>query len=626
MALLTLSGIEQGYGGPLLLEDLQLRIEARERIALIGANGVGKSTLFGIISGDLQADAGELWRQPGLRLASMPQHFPADLQGTVREVVSGAWGALGDVLNQYHRLSRDPQATADTATLQQRIESLQGWEPDRHIDTVISRLSLDPGAEYTGLSGGYQRRVLLARALATDPELLLLDEPTNHLDLETIEWFEKMLLGFRGCVLFTTHDRQFLDHLASRIIELDRGRLRSWPGDYQNYLRRREERLHAEQLEQARFDKKLAREEIWIRQGIKARRTRNEGRVRKLIELRRLRETRREQPGTARMQAQQADASGKRVIEVLGVDAGYGDQLLLKNFSTLIQRGDRVAIMGPNGAGKTTVLKLLLGELAPLQGQVVRGTNLQLAYFDQHRRQLDPDLSVMDNVAHGKQEVSINGQPRHVIGYLQDFLFTPERARSPVSVLSGGERNRLLLARLFAKRSNLLVLDEPTNDLDVETLELLEDLLAEYTGTLLLVSHDRQFIDNVVTSTLVLEGGGRVGEYVGGYQDWQRQRPVNDPCVPRSGASRNQQTITSARKKPVKKLSYRQQQELDNLPGAIESLEARTGELQTRLAEPSFYRQGSAAIASVNDELKTAQDQLEHLYQRWSELEAISQR
>ncbi len=589
MALLSLKGIQQGYGGPLLLEDVQLQIEERERIALIGRNGVGKSTLFGIINGDIQADGGEIWRCQSLRVATLPQNFPADLNGSVRKVVAG---------------------------------TLEGWEHDHQIDKVITRLSLDPEADYTALSGGFQRRVLLARALSTDPDLLLLDEPTNHLDLETIEWFENMLNAYQGCVLFTTHDRRFLERLASRIVELDRGRVSSWPGDYRNYLRRREERLNAEQLENNRFDKKLAAEEIWIRQGIKARRTRNEGRVRQLEELRRQRQARRTQPGTVRMQVHQGDASGKRVIEVQDVDAGYGDQILLKNFSTLIQRGDRIAIIGPNGAGKTTLLKVLLGQLAPLRGEVIQGVKLRLAYFDQHRQQLDPNLSVFDNVAQGKQEVMINNRPRHVMSYLQDFLFSAPRARSPVSVLSGGERNRLLLARLFAQPSNLLVLDEPTNDLDLETLELLEDLLGEYSGTLLLVSHDRQFIDNIATSTLVLEGDGRIGDYVGGYQDWLRQRPQANKTAAQSQIKSPQQ---KPKPKTAKKLSYRQQRELDSLPASIELLEKKVGELQNQMSQSRFYQQDADSIASANAELQATQNKLNQRYQLWSELEALEQ-
>ncbi len=620
MALLTLKGIQHSYGGPPLLEDINLQIETRERIALIGVNGVGKSTLFGILSGTHQSDAGELWQRQGLRLAVMPQHFPADLKGSVREVICSEFGELGEDLNQYHRLNFVDHTTeiiTQQSKLQRRIEAVQGWESDQRVDEVISRLNLDAYAEYAALSGGYQRRVLLARALASDPELLLLDEPTNHLDLETIEWFEKMLLSFQGCVLFTTHDRRFLGHLATRIIELDRGSLSSWPGDYQNYLRRREERLHAEHLEKQRFDKKLAREEVWIRQGIKARRTRNEGRVRKLKALRRESEARRSAPGVVNMRVQKASASGKQVIEVREASAGYGDTLLIKDFSTMIQRGDRVAIMGPNGSGKTTLLKLLLGDLAPTQGEVIAGSNLKLAYFDQHRQQLDEHLSVMDNVAQGRQEVTISGQPKHIISYLQDFLFTPERARSPISVLSGGERNRLLLARLFAEPSNLLVMDEPTNDLDIETLELLEELLSEYTGTLLLVSHDRQFIDNIVTSTLVLEGHGRVGEYVGGYDDWIRQRS-EDARAERQ--ARKAPAVPKAKKSAIKR-SYKQQRELDLLPNAIEILESKTGELQVRMADSAFYKQDSDAIAATNNELKAAQDELAQLYQRWSELE-----
>jgi len=493
------------------------------------------------------------------------------------------------------------------------------------VAQVIEQLELPAQARFEALSGGMKRRVLLARALVRKPDILLLDEPTNHLDIASIAWLEGFLKSFAGSLLFITHDRGFLRALATRIVEIDRGRVTSWPGDYDNYLRRREERLHAEAQEQARFDRLLAQEEAWIRQGIKARRTRNEGRVRALKAMRAERARRREASGNVRMEVAQGGASGRKVIEMRGVGHGYGDRRLLEDASTTILRGDRIGIIGPNGSGKSTLLRILLGELQPERGEVVHGTGLQVAYFDQHRSQLDESLSALENVAEGREYVEINGARKHAIGYLQDFLFTPERARAPITRLSGGERNRLLLARLFAQPSNLLVMDEPTNDLDIETLELLEELLLEYPGTLLLVSHDRDFLDNVVTSTLVLEGEGRLGEYVGGYSDWLRQRrppPAQAQAPPAPAPVKPAPPTAPAAPPARRKLGYREARELEQLPARIEQLEAEIARRTDAMHDPGFYQQDGAAITAANLELARLQEELDAAYKRWEELES----
>ncbi|MBE2292319.1 MAG: ATP-binding cassette domain-containing protein, partial [Xanthomonadaceae bacterium] len=516
MPLISLQNVDYSVGGPLLLERADLSIEPGERIALIGRNGAGKSTLLKLIAGDLQPDDGQVRVQSGVRVARLEQEVPDGAEGSVFDTVAAGLGELGAWLAEFHRLSHaDGYDAAALARVQARIDGADGWALDRRVGEVLSRLELDGEAEFARLSGGMKRRVLLARALVSAPDLLLLDEPTNHLDIEAIDWLESFLGEWGGSVVFVTHDRRFLRALATRIVEIDRGRVSSWPGDWDNYLRRREERLHAEAQENARFDKLLVQEEAWIRQGIKARRTRDEGRVRRLKTLRAERAQRRELAGSVRMEAAQGASSGKKAIEARGVSFAWGERAVVRDFSTIVLRGDRIGLVGANGSGKTTLLKLLLGELQPQAGEVRLGTNLQVAYFDQYRAALREDWNAMENVAGGQDFVELNGSRKHVLAYLQDFLFTPERARAPITRLSGGERNRLLLARLFARPSNLLVMDEPTNDLDAETLELLEELLADYAGTLLLVSHDRDFLDNVVTSTLVMEGEGRVGEYVG---------------------------------------------------------------------------------------------------------------
>jgi len=634
MPLITLQNVDYGVGGPPLLEKADLAIEPGERIALIGRNGAGKSTLLKLVAGELQPDDGQVRVQAGVRIARLEQEVPQGTDGSVFDVVAGGLGETGGWLAEFHRLSHAAALDAPAlAAVQARIDAADGWSLDRRVGETLSRLELDGEAAFARLSGGMKRRVLLARALVSAPDLLLLDEPTNHLDIEAIDWLESFLREWSGSVMFVTHDRRFLRALATRIVEIDRGRVTSWPGDWDNYLRRREERLNAEAQENARFDKLLAQEEAWIRQGIKARRTRDEGRVRRLKAMRAERARRRELSGNVRMEAAQGESSGRKVIEVRDLCFAHGDQALVRGFSTTVLRGDRIGLVGPNGSGKTTLLKLLLGELAPQQGEVRLGTNLQVAYFDQYRAALREDWNAMENVAGGRDFVEVNGSRKHVLAYLQDFLFTPERARAPITRLSGGERNRLLLARLFAQPSNLLVMDEPTNDLDVETLELLEDLLADYAGTLLLVSHDRDFLDNVVTSTLVMEGGGRVGEYVGGYSDWVRQAGPAGPRPRASAAAAPTPTPTPAptpAQAPApasqpgtgrRKLSYKDARELEQLPARIEALEAELSALAAAMSEPGFYQQDAGAVAAHAQRMAATQEALDQAYARWAELD-----
>ncbi|HEY0231291.1 MAG TPA: ATP-binding cassette domain-containing protein [Dokdonella sp.] len=625
MSLVNLVNVDYSVGGPLLLEKVDLAIERNERVCIVGRNGAGKSTLLRLIAGEIRPDDGEVRVEGGVRIARLTQEVPHDLEGTIFDVVAGALGHLGQWLAEFHRLTHhldEPGAAEAMTAVQARIDAGNGWNLDQRVGNVLARLQLDEEAEFSALSGGMKRRVLLGRALVLDPDVLLLDEPTNHLDIEAIAWLEQLLLDFGGSVIFVTHDRRFLRALATRIVEIDRGQVTSWPGDYENYLRRREERLHAEAQAHALFDKKLAQEEVWIRQGIKARRTRNEGRVRALEAMRRERAQRRELGGNAKLQVGSAGSSGRRVIDVDAIRFAFGERVIVDGLTTTIQRGDRIGLIGANGSGKTTLLKLLLGELAPQAGEVRLGTNLEIAYFDQHRTHLREDRNALDNVSEGAEFIQINGARKHALGYLQDFLFSPERARAPITALSGGERNRLLLAKLFAKPSNLLVMDEPTNDLDVETLELLEELLAAYQGTLLLVSHDREFLDNVVTGTLALEGGGRVGEYVGGYTDWQRQSAPVATARKAERAPVKSAVETSAAATAKRKLTYKDARELELLPQRIETLEARMAQLSVAMQAPAFYQQDSAAITATNDELATLQRELDAAYARWQELDA----
>ena len=649
MSLITLQGVDYGVGGPLLLEAVDLAIEPNERVCIVGRNGAGKSTLLRLLAGDIVPDDGVLRREG--RVAGLAQEVPQGLAGSVFDVVALGLGEVGADLARYHHMLHDGDDIdmTELGNVQARIDAGNGWQIEQRVEQVISKLDLPEDAEFSALSGGMKRRVLLAQALVAAPDLLLLDEPTNHLDIESIAWLEEFLKNYGGSVVFVTHDRQFLRNLATRIIEIDRGQVTSWPGDYDNFLRRREERLHAEAQANALFDKKLAQEEIWIRQGIKARRTRNEGRVTALKKMRSERAERREQQGNVKLAAAGAEKSGKRVFEAKHVDFAYGDagqdaqvpqragspgaaRVLVKDFSTVIQRGDKVGLIGPNGSGKTTLLKLLLGQLQPDAGEIRIGTNLEVAFFDQLRGALREDWNALDNVSEGREFIEINGARKHVMGYLQDFLFSPDRALAPITKLSGGERNRLLLAKLFAKPSNLLVMDEPTNDLDVETLELLEELLADYPGTLILVSHDRAFIDNVVTSSLVMEGRGRVGEYVGGYSDWLRQRPIADRIAAAAAQSAPKLTPQVAPlPKPApppaapvaakRKLSFKEQRELDELPARIESLDSQIASLTAQIQDPAFYRQPADEVTATNARLAALQAELEQAYARWQALE-----
>jgi ATP-binding cassette subfamily F protein uup len=628
MALIQLRDVTLGYGGPPLLEGVELAIDPGERVCLVGRNGSGKTTLLRVLAGELEPDAGEMVRRQGLRVARLGQDVPEAVEGTVFDVVAAGLGGLGELVQRYHRLSHrlaeeGGEALLETlARVQHDLEAAGGWTLTQRVETVLSRLALDAEADFPGLSGGLKRRVMLARALVSEPDLLLLDEPTNHLDIDAIAWLEEFLLGFSGTLLFITHDRAFLGRLATRIVELDRGRITSWPGSFDVYQRGKQAALDAEAQEQARFDKRLAQEEAWIRQGIKARRTRNEGRVRALEQMRRERLARREQQGRVRLQVQDGERSGRLVVEAEAVEFGYGERPIIRGLTTTILRGDKVGIIGPNGAGKTTLLRLLLGDLAPRGGRIRHGTKLEVAYFDQLRARLDGERTVMDNLEHGSDQVTVNSQARHVLSYLQEFLFTPDRARTPVKALSGGERSRLLLARLFLRPANLLVLDEPTNDLDMETLELLESRLVEYPGTVLLVSHDRAFLDHVVTSTLVLEGQGRVGEYVGGYSDWLRQRPAPAAAAPVPAPA-----PAPAREKPrgrPAKLSYRDKRELEALPGHIEALEREQAELLERLSDPGFYQGPAEDIAAATTRLEILEAELTDAYGRWEALEAAT--
>jgi ABC transport system ATP-binding/permease protein len=607
MALISLQDVSLGFGGPLLLEKINLQIERGEMVGLLGRNGMGKSTLLKLFNGDLEAESGNVARQQGLRSAYLPQEVPEGMTGTVGEIVAAGMAGV---------------TAHDEETWQRQVQ----------IDQVISRMQLDAGAGFPVLSAGMKRRVLLGRALVRAPDLLLLDEPTNHLDIGAINWLEDFLVRWGGTLLFVTHDRVFLQRMATRIVELDRGRLFDWNCDYATFVQRKEAMLSAEAGQNAQFDKKLAQEEQWIRKGIEARRTRNEGRVRALKRLRDLRRERREQPGKVRMQIQEERRSGSLVIEVENLRYAYGEREIIHDFSTTIRRGDKVGIIGPNGSGKTTLLRLLMGELKPLSGEVEEGTNLEVAYFDQLRAQLDENRSVLDNVGQGRDTVTVGGKERNLIGYLEDFLFSADRVHAPISALSGGERSRLLLARLFARPANLLVMDEPTNDLDIETLEMLEDLLLAYSGTLLLVSHDRAFLNNLVTSTIVLDGAGGAKEYVGGYDDWLRQSQDESNVAPPELKARK--APLAAAPAPVengpRRLSYKEQRaleaqrlELAGLPGRIEALEVEQHRLSAAMADPAFYQRDSAEIAGAVSHLKQLEEDLAQAYRRWEELEAL---
>jgi len=630
MPLLRLSNVSIAFGTHALLKDAEFQLDAGERVGLLGRNGEGKSTLMKIIAGNIQADHGDIWRQPGLRLAWLEQTPDLPDDATIYDAVAGGLGDLGHWITRYHELSMtldgtDEKAMTEFGDLQHKLEAHNGWHFQQRVETTLSKLDLPGELKISGLSGGWKRRVALARALVIEPEVLLLDEPTNHLDFESITWLEEQLLNFQGAVLFVTHDRSFLQKLATRIVDLDRGNLVSWQGSYDDYLARKAAALEDESNQNAEFDKKLADEEVWIRQGVKARRTRNEGRVRALEKLRNERAQRRNTQGTSKMSLDRGDASGKKVIEVNDISFAYEDRQIISHFSTLIQRGDKIGLIGANGAGKSTLLKLLLKQLEPNRGTVEQGTKLEIAYFDQLRDQLDPEMTVADTVADGNDFVEIAGNQRHVMSYLGDFLFAPARARSPVKSLSGGEKNRLLLARLFTKASNLIVMDEPTNDLDLETLELLEEKLVEFDGTLLLVSHDRAFLDNVVTSVFVLDGTGDVDDFVGGYSDWMDHVKQAKQAEPVKAAKPEKPAAkTAAPTASKKKLSFKEQQELDSIPKLIADLEVQQAQLTQQTSAAEFYKQDQAVVAKTLDELKQIDTKLEQVYQRWDELEALA--
>ena len=629
MALIWMNDVSVSFGGPLLLDGASLRIEEGERIGLLGRNGAGKSTLLKLLNGDIPPDRGEIVKAGDIRVALLPQDIPDDLSGSVYDVVASGGQEHLDLLRQYHELATQLAGGSDEDLLkkleqvQHQLETSGAWHFHQQVEKVVTLTSLDENAEFRLLSAGMKRRVFLARALANDPDLLLLDEPTNHLDITSILWLEDFLLKFSKTIIFVTHDRAFLQKMATRIVEVDRSRLLSFDCDYGTYLERRQAMLDAEEKTWQEFDKKLAREEVWVRQGIKARRTRNEGRVRALKKLRLERELRRERAGNIRIAVQEADRSGRLVVDAQKIYFAFDENKIIENFSTTIIRGDRIGIIGPNGSGKTTLLRLLLGELTPQRGRLRLGAGLQVAYFDQLRAQLDEDRSLKDNIADGYENVFVNGAPRHIIGYLQDFLFPPEQVLSPVRALSGGERNRLLLAKLFSIPSNVLVLDEPTNDLDTETLEMLEQRLLEYSGTILLVSHDRAFLNNVVTSTIVFEGDGRLEEYVGGYDDWlnQRRKPAT-PLAPK--ATREEKPRRQKALQEKRKLSFKESRELEALPQAIEALEKEKAEIIAALSSPEFYtRSGPNQVSAANTRLEELEEELDLSYRRWEELEEL---
>ena len=641
---MSLSGVSLSFGHLPLVSGADLRVEPEERIAVIGRNGAGKSSLLRVIAGDVPPDAGSIWREPGLRVARLAQDVPAEGDRTVFDEIAGGLGELGALVSRYHdaavRVSSGGSADMDRlGALQHELEERDGWRLEQKVETVISRLSLPADRRVRDLSGGWRRRVLLGRALVSEPHLLLLDEPTNHLDIAAIRWLEDYLKQAPSALLFVTHDRAFLSALATRIVEIDRGRIVSWPGRYESYLEKKAAALEQEERDLERLDKKLQKEEAWLRRGVKARRTRDEGRVRDLMALREQRAAHRDAPGTVRLAIDDSEASGRLVFHAEHVGKSLGGVLVIRDYSQRIFRGDRVGLIGPNGAGKTTLLRLLVGELEPDEGRIRRGARIQVAYFDQQREQLDPDATVADSVADGNTTVVVNGQPKHVMGYLAEFLFARERAQSPVRSLSGGERNRLLLARLFAKPANVLVLDEPTNDLDLETLDLLEEAVAGFDGTVLLVSHDRVFLDNVVTSTLALETGQKPVEYIGGWSDYLRQsggerlrpeRGAKPPSESERGwgpasADKSRQNAAStdgARPSPNrKKLSFNEQREFDALPARIEAIEAEQRALKAEMEAPEFYRAGADRIKAVMDRIEAAAGEHEALLARWMELE-----
>ncbi len=634
MPYITLDNASLAFGHHPLLDQAAFQLDPGERVGLIGRNGAGKSSLLKVIAGESKLDDGTIWRAPGVRIVYVPQEPALVSTHTVFEAVAEGLGDLQKVLVEYHEVSHQMgEPDADIDALMQRMQDLQheldsknGWQSQAKVEAVLSRLSLDADTLVSKLSGGWRKRVALGRALVAEPEVLLLDEPTNHLDLQAIEWLEDLLLGFSGSVLFITHDRRFLDRLATRITELDRGNLTDFVGNFTNYQIKKEELLAVEATHAAKFDKVLAQEEVWIRQGIKARRTRNEGRVRRLEKLRLERAARRERQGSVKLMLDSGERSGKLVAELEDVKKSYGDRTLINGFTTRILRGDRIGLLGPNGVGKTTLLKLILGELEPDSGTIQRGTNLNIAYFDQMREQLDEEATLADTISPGSEFVQIGNERKHVISYLEDFLFPPQRSRSPVKSLSGGERNRLLLARLFARPANVLVLDEPTNDLDIETLELMESLLQEFEGTLFLVSHDRAFLENTVTQVIAFEGNGILSEFGGGYDDWQRftlQRLAEQAAEKtKVAASKGSNSKPATHKKSANKLGFRETQELESLPDKIEALEAQLSNINNNLADPDIYRDRPQEVQKLQAKLASVEIELSQALARWELLES----
>jgi ATP-binding cassette subfamily F protein uup len=625
MPLLRLDQASLAYGTHVLLDHVDLQLFRGQKIGLLGRNGAGKSSLLKIINGTNTIDSGDYWVRPGTKIATLSQELPDADDKTVYEVVAEGLHPIGDLLAQFHRLTAQDDIDFDElAKVQAQIDSLDGWSVENRVSTVLSQLELNADSLMKELSGGWRRRVALGQALVVEPDILILDEPTNHLDIEAIKWLEEQLQNFRGAMLFVTHDREFLQQIANNIIELDRGSLIAWEGSYQGFLNHKEAELAAEERANELFDKKLAQEEVWIRQGIKARRTRNEGRVRALKAMRDERMQRRERQGSATFSVEGADRSGKIVSELENVSLSYDGRTIIDNFSTVIMRGDKIGIIGANGAGKSTLIKLLLGKIQPNSGSVKLGTKIEVAYFDQLRESLDPTKNLVENVCEGRDFIEINGHKRHGISYLSDFLFSPERLRIPVGALSGGEQNRAILAKLFSKPANLLVLDEPTNDLDLETLELLEEILLNFEGTLLLVSHDRAFMNNVITSTISLDGSGKVREYVGGYDDWIRQGGTLSVAKQRPAKSATTKTSVEVKPKtkPAKKLSYKVQRELEQLPGIIEVLEAEIAELEGVVADPAFYDRDVTEQTAQFERISETQAKLDKALERWMELDA----
>jgi ATP-binding cassette subfamily F protein uup len=629
LPLLTLNELTIAFGDQKLLDGASLKIESGQRIGLIGRNGEGKSTLLRIIAGLVTADEGEVRLAQGSSVSMLDQSPVGESVRSVFDEVASGLGKTGEIIIKLRQASAAAGEDQDNLELQgelkQKLEAVEGWGLQAQVNKTLQKLGLNPDDNVASLSGGWQRRVALARALVSSPQILLLDEPTNHLDIETISWLEKQLSRFQGAMVIVTHDRTFLENIATSIVELDRGVLSRWPGSYADYLTRKQAFLENESRQNAEFDKKLAGEEKWIRKGIQARRTRNEGRVRALNKMRRERQQRRDSKSGVTFSLDSGNQSGKLVIEASNITFRYGDSPLVENFSARIVRGDRIGLIGPNGSGKSTLLGLLLGEFEPLNGTVRHGTRFEVGYFDQLRSELDLERTVIDTIGQGREEITVNGKHRHVISYLSDFLFTPARSRSPIKSLSGGERARVLLALLFSRPANVLVMDEPTNDLDIETLELLEELLLNYDGTLLLVSHDRKFLDNVVTSTICFEGNGVVREYVGGYSDWLRQSAGSGESSNRNSRPEKMRKATgefaASGAAAKKKLSYNQKRELDNLPERIELLEAEQAELTTKISDPDFYNQPADNINQVLDKIKSISDELERCYQRWDQLE-----